>query len=84
MKINVLGLLVFLIVQVFSGCSAKMPTVETRNYCDGLEYPERVSSSTPICFNIRDIDEKAECASKQFVTLNSDYDKLLDYVRNCR
>lgn len=84
MKISVLGLLSFLIVVGFSGCSSKLPTVTTREFCEGQEYPTRESSKTPICQSKVDIDEKAECASKQFVTLTNDYDKLEAYVRNCK
>lgn len=83
MKISVLGLLSLLTVLAFSGCSAK-PNIVTREYCDGLEPPMRVSSKAPICQHIRDIDEKAECASNKYVTLESDYDNLLDFVRDCK
>lgn len=83
MKISVLGLLLFLTVLAFSGCSSK-PNIVTKEYCEGLTRPERVSSKAPICQHIRDIDEKADCASKKYVTLESDYDNLLDYVRDCK
>lgn len=84
MKINVLGLLGFLIVVGFNGCSPKFSTVTTREFCEGQEYPIRESSKTPVCQSIVDIDDKAECASTQFVKLLTDYDKLEAYVRNCR
>lgn len=83
MKTNVLGLLSFLIVLGFSGCSSK-PNIVMREFCEGQEYPTRVSSEAPVCQHIRDIEEKAECAGKQFVTLGIDYKNLESYVRNCK
>ena len=83
MKISVLGLLLFLTVLAFSGCSSK-PNIVTKEYCEGLTRPERVSSEAPVCQHIRDIEEKVECASKKYVTLEADYKNLESYVRNCK
>lgn len=73
----------FLIVQVFSGCSTKYEVI-TREFCEGLEYPTRVSLESPVCIHIRDIEEKAICASQQYVILKNDYTNLEAYVRNCK
>lgn len=83
MKTSVLGLLLLLTVLGFSGCSSK-PSIVMREFCEGQEYPIRVSSEAPVCQHIRDIEEKVECASKKYVTLEADYKNLESYVRNCK